>query len=164
MYFSTIATVLAATAGLASAATIQARGNTAPATLPAQGNFIWRLTNFKGHRPKGTYYDSVSFEVYSTTENKLLFTCSHSDAGPMDERTYFCDMGVNDMTFSLNRDHGAGRDFGGIALLGHPLSDKDISLIGSSYIPQVCKLTGQGDLDFACTGTADAYINMVKFI
>ncbi|KAI2479906.1 Major allergen Alt a 1 [Pyrenophora tritici-repentis] len=163
MYFSTIATVLAATAGFASAAAIEARGNTAPSTLPAQGNFVWKLTNFKGHRPKGTYFDSISFDVYSTTENKLLFSCSHSGSGPMDERSYFCNIGVNDMTFNYNRDHGAGRDFGGIALTGNLLSDKGTILLGTTYIPEVCKLNGHGD-DYTCTGTADAYINMVKFM
>lgn len=126
MHLSTITTFLATAAALTSAVavdTLDVRAATAPATLPAQGDFIWRISKFRGTRPKGTYYTSISFEVYATN-SAWSISCSHQGTGAMDERGYFCQMGVNDMTFTYNREHGAGRDHGGLAMMGNLLTDK----------------------------------------
>ncbi|CAN9159094.1 unnamed protein product [Alternaria alternata] len=136
MQFTTIASLFAA-AGLAAAAPLESRQDTASCPVTTEGDYVWKISEFYGRKPEGTYYNSLGFNIKATNGGTLDFTCSHS-ADKLEDHT--CDRSG--------------------LLLKQKVSD-DITYVATATLPNYCRAGGNGPKDFVCQGVADAYITLV---
>jgi hypothetical protein len=90
MQFTTIASLLAATAGIVSAAPLEARQDNAACPVSTQGDYIWKISEFSGRKPEGTYYNSIGFNVKAINGGFLDFTCSAQANRLEDNKFYSC--------------------------------------------------------------------------
>ena len=104
MQFITIASLLAA-AGLASAAPLETRQSSGSCPVSTEGDYVWKISEFFGRKPEGTYYNSLGFNIKATNNGTLDFTCSSSADKLEDNKFYSC--GENSFisfAFSSDRD------------------------------------------------------------
>ncbi|CAG5163712.1 uncharacterized protein ALTATR162_LOCUS6527 [Alternaria atra] len=151
MQFTTIASLFAA-AGLAAAAPLESRQDTASCPVSTQGDYVWKISEFYGRKPEGTYYNSLGFNIKATNGGTLDFTCSAQADKLEDHKWYSC--GENSfMDFSFDSDRSG-------LLLKQKVSD-DITYVATTTLPNYCRAGGNGPKDFVCQGVSDAYITLV---
>ncbi|KNG51615.1 alt a 1 major allergen [Stemphylium lycopersici] len=152
MQFTTI-TALFAAAGLAAAAPLEARATEATCPVTTQGDYVWKISNFYGRKPQGTYYNSLGFNIKATNGGTLDFTCSAQANKLEDGKFYSC--GENSfMDFAFQSDRNG-------LLLRQKVSDK-ITYVATTTLPNYCRAGGNGPKDFVCQGVSDAYITLVQ--
>jgi hypothetical protein len=105
MQFTTIVSLLAATVGVVSAAPLEGRQVDASCPVSTQGDYVWKISEFFGRKPEGTYYNSFGFNIKATNGGTLDFTCSAQADKLEDNKFYPC--GPNSFisfAFSSDRD------------------------------------------------------------
>merc|ERR1711974_368052 len=139
MQFTTIASLFAA-AAVASAAPLEARQVDASCPVATQGDYVWKISNFFGRKPEGTYYNSFGFNC-SSQADKLE-----------DNKFYSC--GENSfIDFAFSSDHSG-------LIIKQGVSD-DLTYVGTTTLPSYCRAGGNGPQDFVCQGVSDAYVTFV---
>ena len=152
MQFTTI-TALFAAAGLAAAAPFEARQADASCPVSTQGDYVWKISEFSGRKPEGTYYNSLSFNIKATNKGTLDFTCSAQADKLEDDKFYSC--GENSfMSFAFQSDRNG-------LLFRQDVSD-EITYVATATLPNYCRAGGNGPKDFVCQGVSDAYITLVQ--
>ncbi|KAH6882162.1 major allergen Alt a 1 subunit [Alternaria rosae] len=151
MQFTTIASLFAA-AAVASAAPLEARQVDATCPVSTQGDYVWKISNFFGRKPEGTYYNSFGFNIKATNGGTLDFTCSSQADKLEDNKFYSC--GENSfISFAFSSDRDG-------LIIKQGVSD-GLTYVGTTTIPSYCRAGGNGPQDFVCQGVADAYVTLV---
>lgn len=151
MHFKVIAASLLASAGLSTAAPLEARQD---ATCPVvqQGDYVWKLDNLNYRKLDGKTITAFSFNIQATNGGTLDFDCSYS--GPVEEKHLY-ECGPNSgIYFSYQEDRSG-------LVLRHGVSD-DIRYVGTVTLPTYCRAGGAGTNDRVCQGVSPSFITLVQ--
>lgn len=77
-----------ATPATSSATALDARQASCPVTQ--QGDYTWKITDFTGRKPEGTFWSAFTFKLRSTNPgSSYVQTCSASDRSGLTERRWY---------------------------------------------------------------------------
>jgi hypothetical protein len=156
MQFTTTVLSLLAAASLSAAAPLEVRQtDSTPCPVVQEGDYVWKISKFYSRKPNGLDKEtnSIDFNISATNNGTLDFQCAASADAIEDGKYYKC--GENSfISFAYQSDRNG-------LLLKQEVSD-DITLVGTTTVPDYCRAGGNGPNDFVCQGVSDAYITLVQ--
>ncbi|EUC42970.1 hypothetical protein COCMIDRAFT_39016 [Bipolaris oryzae ATCC 44560] len=148
MQFTTITSLLFATSGLASAASLRPRQESCASNTV--GDYTWRISRFVGRKPEATDYNMISFHISSTNPGSSFEQDCTARADRIQDSVYYsCGTGF-EFAF-VNEYNGLIFKYG-----------TDNPITGTVALPVICRAGGAGANDQVCETFQDRYITMLR--